>query len=79
MPMLGCWSCVSCGIGLEFCLAASAAEQHLLAVVQHAMRCVWLRNHAADRITLRVGMGRMFIVVVMLVVHDAHAGTALLI
>lgn len=79
MRMVGCWSGVLQRIGFKFCLAASAAEQHLLAVVQHAMRCVWLRNHAADRITLRVGMGCMFIVVVMLVVHDAHAGTALLI
>jgi hypothetical protein len=74
LRMVGCGSCVLCRISLEFCLAASTAKQNIHAAVHHAMRRVGLRNHAADRITLRVSMGRMFIVVLMLVVHDAHAG-----
>lgn len=44
--------CVLRRIRLELRLTAGAAEQHLFAVVRHAMGRVRLRRHAANRILL---------------------------
>lgn len=65
--MIRCRLCVLRGIGLELRLAASAAEQDFLALVRQAMGRIGLRDHAANRIAFRLGVGGMIVMMIVLV------------
>lgn len=64
--------CIFRRVSLELGLAASAAEQHLLACVHEPMRRIRLRRHAADGIARRA-IGACMALMIVAVVVGVHS------